>query len=90
MPAKTYAEVKWDGRAIEDDKGRLVAVALTRRATVYPVTAGGNRQWRQGETTETEIGTFAVDEIPDAIRELVSWVSYFASSRADQDRPTQN
>jgi hypothetical protein len=32
------------------------------------------------------MGTFAVGEIPDAIRELVSWLAYFASAESDADK----
>jgi hypothetical protein len=87
MPKRrTETEISWDVKAIEDGEGRLVAIQLTRRQTVYPITAVGHRQWREGEATGTEMGTFAVGELPDAIRELVSWLAYFASAEADANK----
>jgi hypothetical protein len=33
------------------------------------------------------MGTFAVGEIPDGLRELISWVAYFAGATSEADRP---
>lgn len=85
MSGTSVTEVSYGGRAIEDEAGRLVAVVLIRQEVTYPVTRAGSRQWtkRSEETTET---TYAADEIPGVVRELASWLAYFATAASDKDK----
>jgi hypothetical protein len=82
-------KVSWSGEAVstKSDQRHIRTVKMTRTVSQTPVTKSGAELWAKREVISEDSFTVDVEEIPDMLQELVSWVTYFASGRAEEDRP---
>lgn len=80
-----HVEVRYKGQPVEDAAGHLAAITVHRQVFTAPKTAGGI-QWRKGEYTDGPDFNVPVKDVALLVRELVSWLEYFASGEVEGDR----
>jgi hypothetical protein len=80
-----HVEVAYKGDPVEKD-GRLVAVKIRRQEFRAPRSSNGSVSRLRGKYTYGPTLEVPVTETSLLVKELVSWLEYFASSASDNDR----
>jgi hypothetical protein len=80
-----FRSIQYKAQPVEKD-GRLVALKIHRQESRAPRTSAGSVQWSRGRYTNGPDIDIPVMEVSILVKELVSWLEYFASSESDKDR----
>lgn len=83
---KVVRLVKYHARAIEDEDGRVVDVAVNRVVTLMPITRAGAMQHLKRVTERDWEIRIPVGEVGDFTAEIVNLLTYYASAESTKDR----